>query len=1080
MALSARAEYKSYRLERRAFERERGVGAVVVDTGQLLEALGYSYYRVDEPGSEPPRAGVRFADLLPQLAGAPVGSELLYEHQLEALARLEEGKNLVLIAGTGSGKTEAWFLYAARRGVRALALYPTLALANDQVQRLSAYCSLLGAEMVQVDAPSLQAAGGAGRRAVREKLGRALVVASNPAFLMQDLKRYASSPSKGFLVPALHRFGLLVLDELDFYSPRELALIVGMLRVLAEMGWKPQVAVLTATLSNPEEMGEILREINGREAAIVRGEPFRVPNRLYVVLGRDLEKVRTLLLQKIRDLDKLGVGEDVKRALLDPEEFRKNAYKVVMALRALGVEADLPHADPLELLARYAEDDGVTLVFTRSVGAAEEVARKLRQRLGPIAERVAVHHHLVSKEERKRAEEGARLGTVKVIVTPRTLVQGIDIGTVVRVVHLGLPDDVREFWQREGRKGRRRSIPFTETVIVPYTRWDRELLGRGLEALAKWVGLPLEKTLVNRGNKYSLLFSGLFKLVSTRALGLKPTEEELKLLRELGLARGAELTARGRRVWRMLNFYEFGPPYGVKRVKVSDGGFEYLQEASHVDVVEKLQPGCFDYTSDFLVTNLRATKSRWVTLVEERRPTLQTIYEHEFLAAAYEEYRRVKAQWGEESDLWRDYVRGLLRSEVICTMHPPTSGFGLYLEVPYKVVWIVDGESLRVKVAGERTYVYRPRRVIDVPSATMGRYEDYGYGRLYELDPSIDLELARLGLALVKVVLRRVFSIGLKRISYDLSAVGSRKVLVLFEDDAAGLIEKLDWLEVRRAVERYEPDELDEVLVEQVDDLAYAKLVEIGFRWELAKAHALAVLDRVVASEKVRVALGGVEVFVPRPSKSLKLLSFDTLRVPLTEDGEVALVFVAMFDGEEERSFKLLKEFHLVDRASAAVVESVAGYVNEGFSVVVYDFERVNSDLGAGGLAGLRALLSGLRSEGKLLDAAELAAENLGGRVGADELASYLGARARYTLDDVRREHEESLKRIRQLPYAKWLQFTQYLSAKAEEYLRERARNIYLCYLALREIGSAALPRAEPPAQSGGLEFEQKAEKAAG
>ena len=1029
---------------------------MVVDTGQLLEALGYSYYRKDEPMSEPPRVGFRFADLLPGLAGTPLGGEHLYEHQLEALKQLEEGKNLVLIAGTGSGKTEAWFLYAARRGVRALALYPTLALANDQVQRLSCYCSQLGAEMVQVDSPSVQAAGSAGRRAMREKLRRALVVASNPAFLMQDLKRYASSPSKGFLVPAIHRFGLLVLDELDFYSPRELALIVGMLRVFADMGWKPQVAVLTATLSNPEEMAEILREINGRETAIVRGEPFRVPNRLYVVLGRDLEKLRALLLERVRDVDKLGVGEDVKRALLDPEEFRRNAYKVAMALRAVGIEVEPPHADPLELLAHYAEDDGVTLVFTRSIGAAEGVARKLKQKLGSSAEKVAVHHHLVSKEGRRRVEEGARLGTVKILVTPRTLVQGVDIGTVVRVVHLGLPDDVREFWQREGRKGRRRSILFTETVIVPYTRWDRELLSRGLETLEKWLSLPLERTVVNKGNKYSLLFTGLFKLVSTRTLGLKPREEELKLMQELGLARGAELTARGRRVWRMLNFYEFGPPYGVKRVKVAESGIEYLQEASHVDVVEKLQPGCFDYTSDFLVANLRVARSRWVTLVEERRPTLHTIYEHEFLAAAYEEYRRVKAQWGEEGDFWRDYVRGLLRSEVICTMHPPTNGFGPYLEVPYKVVWIVDGEGVRLKVVGDRTYVYRPRRVIDVPSTTMGRYEDYSYGRFYELDPSIDLELARLGLALIKVVLRRVFSIGLKRISYDLSAVGSRKVLVLFEDDAAGLIEKLDWLEVKRAVERYEPEELDEVLVEQVDDLAYAKLVEIGFRWEIAKAHALAVLDRIVASEKIRVALGGVEVFVPRPSKSLKLLSLDTLRVPLTDDGELALVFVALFDGEEERSFRLLKEFHLVDRTSAAVVETVASYVNEGFSAVVYDFERVAGDLGAGGLAGLKALLGGLKGEGKLADAAELVAEKFGEQIGADELASYLGVRARYTLDDVRREHEESLKRVKQLPYAKWLQFTQYLSKKAEEYLRDRVCNIYLCYLVLREIGSSA------------------------
>ncbi|MEM2217196.1 MAG: hypothetical protein QW731_02295, partial [Thermofilaceae archaeon] len=203
------------------------------------------------------------------------------------------------------------------------------------------------------------------------------------------------------------------------------------------------------------------------------------------------------------------------------------------------------------------------------------------------------------------------------------------IGTVVRVVHIGLPDDVREFWQREGRKGRRKEIPFSETVIIPYTRWDHELLERGFNALREWLSLPLEKTVVNRDNKYTMLFTGLFKIIINRTLGLRVSEEELRLLSHLNLAKGGELTARGKRTWQRLNFYEFGPPYGVKRVKITENGYEYLQEASHVDVVEKLQPGCFDYTSDFLVTNLKVSKGRWVTLIEEERPTLHTIYKHE-------------------------------------------------------------------------------------------------------------------------------------------------------------------------------------------------------------------------------------------------------------------------------------------------------------------------------------------------------------------------------------------------------------------------------------------------------------------
>mgnify|MGYP000297659454 CR=1 FL=1 len=53
----------------------------------------------------------------------------------------------------------------------------------------------------------------------------------------------------------------------------------------------PQVAVLTATLGNPEELAETLTRINGRRTRIIRGKPFRPENRVYVVLGKDLRSI---------------------------------------------------------------------------------------------------------------------------------------------------------------------------------------------------------------------------------------------------------------------------------------------------------------------------------------------------------------------------------------------------------------------------------------------------------------------------------------------------------------------------------------------------------------------------------------------------------------------------------------------------------------------------------------------------------------------------------------------------------------------------------------------------------------------
>jgi len=193
--------------------------------------------------------------------------------------------------------------------------------------------------------------------------------------------------------------------------------------------------------------------------------------------------------------------------------FEKEAYRIVSILEGLGYDVPSISVNPAEIVSEFFKDDYVTLVFTRSISSAEELVRSIKQYVGEDAP-LASHHHLISKAKREEVEEKARRGLVKVVVSPRTLSQGIDIGTIRRIVHLGLPDDVKEFYQREGRKGRRRELGYAETVIIPYTRWDRELLNNGLETLRKWLGLGIEKTLVNEENLYIYLFTGIVKLKS--------------------------------------------------------------------------------------------------------------------------------------------------------------------------------------------------------------------------------------------------------------------------------------------------------------------------------------------------------------------------------------------------------------------------------------------------------------------------------------------------------------------------------------------------------------------------------------
>jgi DEAD/DEAH box helicase domain-containing protein len=111
-------------------------------------------------------------------------------HQVRAMEALSRGENLVLKSGTGSGKTEAWFLRAALDGVSALAVYPTLALANDQLNRLREYGSALGFKVMALDAVRRdELVKSIGYRGLRREIAESRIVITNSAFLLNELKK---------------------------------------------------------------------------------------------------------------------------------------------------------------------------------------------------------------------------------------------------------------------------------------------------------------------------------------------------------------------------------------------------------------------------------------------------------------------------------------------------------------------------------------------------------------------------------------------------------------------------------------------------------------------------------------------------------------------------------------------------------------------------------------------------------------------------------------------------------------------------------------------------------------------------
>ncbi|MET1159398.1 MAG: DEAD/DEAH box helicase [Thermoprotei archaeon] len=886
-----------------------------VSSKHVLEKLGYEYIHKVIKGSEPDYVEYTFSDIVPELKNHPIGDKKLYKHQFEGFKALLKGYNLILISGTGSGKTETWILYLLTRlskgeKIRGLALYPTLALANDQIRRIEDYLSRINQNALQLDSVKRsEYEKSIGRSGLRQLIINTPLVISNPAFVLHDLKKYLLGKSKALLLPFYEKLDLLVIDEIDFYGPRSLALLLAMIKLLARFSEiKPQVVILTATLSNPEDLGEFLKEVTSRDFHIVKGKPFSIENHVYVVLGKNLrsiwEKYRIEYSKVANSIRDRVVKLELEKASSDYDYFVKNIHRIISIASSIGLEIATPSIDYSEILKEYIRDDYVTLVFTRSISQAEELVRSIKFKLGENLP-IATHHHLVPKHLREEIEEGARRGRVKVIVSPRTLSQGIDIGTVVRIIHIGLPDSVREFIQREGRKGRRKELGFSETVIIPGSRWDRELLSRGYSAFEKWLSMSIEKTIINPRNYYIYLFTGLAKLLSPWYRESLDNIEE-SVLRSIGVIKSHSIDYEyAKRIYEKLNFYEYAPPYGIKRYLIKENQIIPLEPIGHCDLVEKFQPGNIDYSEEAIVVSIDTTKSSRIVKAVYEKPIREVdFYRENGFAEAYEEYRYYKLEWNEKPNIIRDILTGRLTSEELCVVHTPWNGFGRYRKVPNRCIWKLRSEKPRVKSLGSRVLVYYDRRQIYVPAPTGGEYRDFTYGYIYSVDPREPADLLRLALASLMIILRRVFGIAFETVMYDVIKLGEYKYFSLHEPEAAGLIDSLDWLEVRRAAEKYVFDDLDEILLSELDEIAYSTLISYDFNWDIVKQYVLRIIDYIIARDKMKLLLSGREMLIPKPSPALKLLSIAPLVEVIGENTEnpQILVAISVFEGHETRT----------------------------------------------------------------------------------------------------------------------------------------------------------------------------------
>lgn len=757
-----------------------------------LRHHGIPYVKVKESGHDAPK-GKPFSALLGELCRRDLMlcRWPMYLHQERALQELMAGGSVILASETGSGKTEPVIGYVLNSVFRdphfkAMFIYPTKALAGDQVRRFAEYAREAGLEVYSEDHGNVKVIKGDVVRYdndvgtyVRKYVNQAKVLLTNAeVFHIAVYNRFSRQyPPLSFLLGSK----LVVIDELDSYGSSRAGLLIHMLKLLRDkFKLNPQLAIMSATIGESKELERYLG------ATLIAGQGYRPDNYVYVLLPPGF----TETCAKLGTTCDLGNLDGLKNVMLKVLSSKELVSAVSTQLKAL--RGYVPR-----VLADIVKCQGSTLIFTNSIAEATKLSKEVSIYAGF---EVPVHSHLTSRHRRAEIEEGLRTGRLRAAFTVRTLLQGIDIGHITRVVHVGLPRfaSVRDFIQREGRKGRTQDVASTESIIVPTSLDDLIILAD----LYTWLSRGPEKLIFVPDNDFFKLNDVVFGLVSDPVfehdLGL--TDKEKEQLR------------------KKLSFY--GTEYGrIKRILATWNEDTYQckeveEDISQSDFINYFQPGAFDsYTDSLVIWYDRKKDDRKKGLifevpVKDLREASKTsrdspikcgdryFYMPSFLKRALEDYFSECSKLGERrrcdlDELIEDYYNGKLWSKVIVDLAFTSEGFVRGQVVPSYVMWFLESRD-RVPVVLEDGSIVHLYKV--VPAADFDPYfnsrrpnhELFTYAYAVDLEPG-DLAYINMAMSFIQAVLRKSFGVSLSLINYSYS----QGLLKVWESEPVGLLKKL-------------------------------------------------------------------------------------------------------------------------------------------------------------------------------------------------------------------------------------------------------------------------------------------------
>jgi DEAD/DEAH box helicase domain-containing protein len=384
------------------------------------------------------------------------GVERLYSHQAEAIEAVQDGRDVVVVTPTASGKTLCYNLPVlnfklSTPSSKAFYLFPTKALSQDQMVELQSLIGRLEKPITTYtyDGDTPQDA----RQAIRSKGD---IVITNP-----DMLHTGILPHHTKWVSFFENLKFVVIDELHTYRGVFGSHMTNVLRRLDRIchfyGSKPRFICCSATIANPKELAE---KLLGREVLLV---------------------------------DQSGAPSSEKIFVF---------YNPPVVNKELGIRRSHIHA-ARQLVSPFIEQGIQTILFATSRLYVEVLTKYLKDRFEKKLEdkgKIRGYRGGYLPEVRREIEKGLREKGVRAVVSTNALELGIDIGDLDVCVIAGYPGTVASTYQQAGRAGRR-----SEKSLVVLVARSQPLDQFIIENPDYFFGRPPEHGLINPDNLLILL-----------------------------------------------------------------------------------------------------------------------------------------------------------------------------------------------------------------------------------------------------------------------------------------------------------------------------------------------------------------------------------------------------------------------------------------------------------------------------------------------------------------------------------------------------------------------------------------------